>query len=33
MTNEILTEDKEVEKFPMKVTSVVIIDDATTFKK
>ena len=33
MTNEILTEDKEVEKFPMKVTSVEIIDDATTFKK
>ena len=33
MTNEILTEDKEVEKFLMKVTSVEIIDDATTFKK
>ena len=33
MSNEILTEDKEVEKFPMKVTSVEIIDDATTFKK
>ncbi|MEN9331831.1 MAG: hypothetical protein RLZZ94_921, partial [Bacteroidota bacterium] len=33
MSNEILTEDKEVEKFPMKVSSVEIIDDTTTFKK
>ena len=33
MSNEILMEDKEVEKFPMKVSSVEIIDDATTFKK
>jgi zinc protease len=33
MSNEILMEDKEVEKFPMKVSSVEIIDDTTTFKK